>query len=104
MEKVVAVGRVVVGGPLIWFGAPVREHVIAVFGLIVHAVEAGHLPQRGSTRSLAVQIKQALSQHQQSYIFEENMKLFVVLWVNSGLKQRKKYVLQHLGKICDQLL
>lgn len=58
VEKVVAVGRVVVGGPLIWFGAPVREHVIAVFGLIVHAVEAGHLPQRGSTRSLAVQIKQ----------------------------------------------
>lgn len=103
MEKVVAVGRVVVGGPLIWFGAPVREHVIAVFGLIVHAVEAGHLA-RGSTRSLAVQIKQALSQDQQSYIFEENMKFFVVLWVNSGLKQRKKYVFQHLGKICDQLL
>lgn len=32
------------------------------------------------------------------------MKVFVVLWVNSGLKQWKKYVLQHLGKIRDQLL
>lgn len=30
------------------------------------------------------------------------MNVFVVLWVNSGLKQRKKYVLQHLGKIRDQ--
>lgn len=32
------------------------------------------------------------------------MEFSVVLWVNSGLKQGKKYVLQHLGKICDQLL
>lgn len=31
------------------------------------------------------------------------MKVFVVLWVNCGLKQGKKYVLQHLGKIRDQL-
>lgn len=30
------------------------------------------------------------------------MKVFVVMWVNSGLEQRKKYVLQHLGKIRDQ--
>lgn len=30
------------------------------------------------------------------------MKIFVVLWVNSGLEQRKEYVLQHLGKIRDQ--
>lgn len=49
VEKVVAVGGVFVGGPLLWFGAPVGEHVIAVFGLVVHTVEAGHLPQRGST-------------------------------------------------------
>ena len=39
-----------------------------------------------------------------SYIFEENMKFFVLLWVNSGLKERKEYVLQHLGKIRYQLL
>ena len=32
------------------------------------------------------------------------MKFFVLLWVNSGLKERKEYVLQHLGKIRNQLL
>lgn len=32
------------------------------------------------------------------------MKLFVFLWINSGLKQRKEYVFQHLGKIRYQLL
>ena len=31
------------------------------------------------------------------------MKLFVLLWVNGGLKQRKEYVLQHLGKVRNQL-
>lgn len=39
-----------------------------------------------------------------SYIFKENMKLFVFLWINCGLKQRKEYVFQHLGKIRYQLL
>lgn len=32
------------------------------------------------------------------------MKFFVFLWVDCGLKQRKEYVLQHLGKIGYQLL
>ena len=39
-----------------------------------------------------------------SYIFEENMKFFVLLWVNSGLKEGKEYVFQHLCKIRDQFL
>ena len=40
VEDVVAVGWVVICSPLFWFGAPEGEHVIAVFGLIVHAVKA----------------------------------------------------------------
>lgn len=32
------------------------------------------------------------------------MKLFVLLWVHSGLKQRKENVLQHLGEIGHKLL
>lgn len=32
------------------------------------------------------------------------MKFFVLLWVDSGLKYRKEYVLQHLGKIRYQFL
>lgn len=39
-----------------------------------------------------------------TYIFKENMKLFVLLWVNSGLKQRKEYVLQNLSEIRHKLL
>ena len=46
VEDVVAVGRVVVRGPLLRFGALVREHVVTVLGLVVHAVEALHLDQR----------------------------------------------------------
>ena len=51
VEKVVAVRRVFVRGPLLWFGAPVWEHVIAVLGLIIHTVEARHLHQPPSTQS-----------------------------------------------------
>lgn len=32
------------------------------------------------------------------------MKFFVLLWIDSGLKQRKEYILQHLGKIRYQFL
>lgn len=39
-----------------------------------------------------------------SYIFEEDMKLFVLLGVHSGLKQRHENVLQHVGKTVYQLL
>lgn len=39
-----------------------------------------------------------------SYIFEEDVKFFVTLRVDSGLKQREEYVLQHLGKVWHQLL
>lgn len=32
------------------------------------------------------------------------MNLFVLLRIDSGLKQRKEYVLQHLGKVRHELL
>lgn len=32
------------------------------------------------------------------------MDFFVLLWIDSGLKQRKEYVLQHLGKVRHELL
>lgn len=50
-----------------------------------------------------VDIKQALKT-KPAYIFKENVQFFVVLGVNSGLEQGKKDVLQHLGKVWDQLL
>lgn len=50
VEEVVAVRRVLLGGPLLRFGALVREHVIAVLRLVVHAVEAGHLEEKASMR------------------------------------------------------
>lgn len=68
VEKVVAVGGVVVRGPLLRFGAPVWEHVITVFGLIVHAVEAGHLHQQEGTRWLVVHIKPALKTNLLTYL------------------------------------
>lgn len=40
VEDVVAVGRVVVCSPLFRLWAPEGEHVITVFGLVVHAVKA----------------------------------------------------------------
>lgn len=39
-----------------------------------------------------------------SYIFKEDVNFFVLLWIDSGLKQRKEYVLQHLGKVRHELL
>jgi len=39
-----------------------------------------------------------------SYIFEENVKFSVLLWVHSSLEQWKEYVLQCLGKIKYQFL
>lgn len=38
-----------------------------------------------------------------SYIFEEDMYFFVILWIYSGLKQWKEYVLQHLGEVGHKL-
>lgn len=43
---VVGVGGVLDDVPLLWLGALGREHVAAVLGLIVHAVEACHLGKR----------------------------------------------------------
>lgn len=40
IEEVVAVGGVVICGPLFGLRTPKGEHVVAVFGLIVYAVEA----------------------------------------------------------------
>lgn len=40
VEEVVAVGRVVICSPLFWLWAPEGEHVIAVFGFIIHTVKA----------------------------------------------------------------
>lgn len=45
VEEVVAVRRVLVGGPLLRFGAVIREHVVAVLGFVIHAVKAGHLEE-----------------------------------------------------------
>lgn len=49
VEEVVAVRRVLAGGPLLRFGAFVRKHVITVLGLVVHAVKAGHLMEERKT-------------------------------------------------------
>lgn len=49
VEEVVAVRRVLLTGPLLRFGALVREHVIAVLGLVIHAVKAGHLEEEKIT-------------------------------------------------------
>lgn len=46
VEDVVAVGRVVICGPLFWLGALVGEHVIAMFGLIIDTVKACHLHKK----------------------------------------------------------
>lgn len=43
---VVGVGGVLHDVPLLWLGALGGEHVAAVLGLIVHAVEACHLGNR----------------------------------------------------------
>lgn len=44
--QVVAVGRVLLTGPDVWAGALFREHVFAVLGLVIHAVEPRHLGGR----------------------------------------------------------
>lgn len=43
VEEVVGVGRVVFRRPHLRLRAAVREHVVAVLRLVVHAVEASHL-------------------------------------------------------------
>lgn len=50
VEEVVGVRRVVVRRPGLWLRALVGEHVVAVFGLVVHAVEACHLKRRGGLK------------------------------------------------------
>lgn len=47
VEEVVGVWRVVVFDPLLRLRAFVTEHVVAVFGLVVHAVEPRHLQGDG---------------------------------------------------------
>lgn len=44
--QVVAVGRVLLAGPDVRAGALVGEHVVAVLGLVIHAVEPRHLRRR----------------------------------------------------------
>lgn len=46
VEEVVGVGRVVFRGPHLRLRAAVREHMVAVLRLVVHAVEASHLVDR----------------------------------------------------------
>lgn len=43
VKQVVGVRGVVVRGPRLRLWAFVREHVVAVFGLVIHAVESSHL-------------------------------------------------------------
>lgn len=43
VEQVVGVGWVIICGPLLRFGAFVREHVVAVFGFVIHTVKSCHL-------------------------------------------------------------
>lgn len=38
-----------------------------------------------------------------SYIFEEDVYFFVILWIDSSLKQWKEYVLKHLGEVGHKL-
>ena len=49
VEEVIAVGRVVLWRPALRLGAAEGEHVVAVFGLIVHTVEARQLQWDGLT-------------------------------------------------------
>ena len=43
MEEVIAVGRVVLGDPALRLGTAEGEHVVAVFGLVVHTVKPRQL-------------------------------------------------------------
>ena len=43
VEQVVGVGRVVICGPRLRLWAFVREHVVAVFGFVIHAVKSCYL-------------------------------------------------------------
>lgn len=57
VEQVVGVGRVVLCGPPLRLWAFVREHVVAVFGLVVHAVKACYLQDnKGIVSTFAKQI------------------------------------------------
>lgn len=47
VEEIVGVWRVVVFDPLLRLRAFVTEHVVAVFGLVIHAVEPRHLQGDG---------------------------------------------------------
>lgn len=40
VEQVVGVGRVLIYCPFLWLWAFVREQVVAVFGLVIHAVKS----------------------------------------------------------------
>lgn len=56
VEQVVGVGRVVVCGPRLRLWTIVREHVIAVFGLVIHAVKSCHLQHKDNVSAFAKQI------------------------------------------------
>lgn len=64
---VVGVGRVLADVPLLWFRALGGEHVTAVFGLIVHTVEACHL-----------QTKKKKKNHSTTNMFLPSCNIFII--------------------------
>lgn len=78
MEQVVGVGRIVVCGPLLRLWAFVREHVIAVFGLVVHAVETCYL--QDNKEIISSQAKKKILHNHEFFV----ISLFTVSLNNLG--------------------
>lgn len=45
VEQIIGVGRIVICGPCLRLRALVREHVVAVFRFVIHAVKSCHLQE-----------------------------------------------------------
>lgn len=73
VEQVVGVGRVVACGPRLRLWAIVREHVVAVFGLIIHAVKSCHLQDKDNVSTFA---KEILHNHACFFISDFSLLLF----------------------------
>lgn len=54
VEEVVTVRRVFFHGPFLWFRALIGEHVITMFGLIIHTVKARHLQTNSKNFSVNI--------------------------------------------------
>lgn len=114
VEEVVGVGGVVLRRPHLRLRAAVREHVVAVLGLVVHAVEAGHLVDKhlvsgwtlmfAGWRTWRLPSLVWAQTTRTTYVFEEDVCGFVLLRTDGGLKQRQEDVLQHPGVVRYQLL